>query len=95
MVVAEGVGGDVADWGFGEVGWEWGARGEEEFVGAAGVFYARPEVVGGSEAEKGFGEVAVFFAAVGEGAGAAPEEGGGEVGGGFGGHGHCRGRVML
>jgi hypothetical protein len=63
-VVAEGVGDDVADGGFGEVGWECGARGQEEFVGAAGVFDARPDVVAGSELEEGFKEVAVFYAAV-------------------------------
>src|SRR5258708_6680252 len=65
-VVAEGVGGDVADGGFGEVGWECGAGGEEEFVGAAGVFDARPDVVAGVELEEGFEEVAVFFSVVGE-----------------------------
>ena len=63
-VVAEGIGGDVADGGFGEVGWEGGAGGEEEFVGAAGVFDARPDVVAGAEVEEGFEEVAVFNARV-------------------------------
>ena len=53
--------------------------GEEEFVGAAGVFDARPDVVAGAELEEGFEEVAVLFAGVGEGLGAAPEERGGPV----------------
>jgi hypothetical protein len=65
-VVADGVGGDVADGFFLEVGREWGAGGEEEFAGAAGVFDACPDVVAGSEFEEGFEEVAVFYAAVGE-----------------------------
>ena len=61
-VVAEGVGGYVADGVFGEVGWEWGAGWEEEFVGAGGVFDARPDVVAGVELEERFEEVAVFYA---------------------------------
>ena len=64
-VVAEGVSSDVGDRGFGEVGWERGAGREEELVGAAGVFDARPDVVAGVELEEGFEEVAVFFAVVG------------------------------
>ncbi len=64
-VVAEAVGGDVADGGFGEVGWERRAGWEEKFVGAAGVFDARPDVVAGVELEEGFEEVAVFDAVVG------------------------------
>ena len=64
-IVAEGVSGYVADRGFGEVGWERGAGGEEKFVGAGGVFDARPDVVAGVELEEGFEEVAVFFSVVG------------------------------
>ena len=58
-VVAEGVGGYVADGCFGEVGWKRGAGREEEFVGAGGVFDAGPDVVAGVELEEGFEEVAV------------------------------------
>ncbi len=63
-VVAEGVSGDVADGSFGEVGWEWRARWEEEFVGAGGVFDAGPDVVAGVELEEGFEEIAVFDAVI-------------------------------
>ena len=87
-VVTEGVGGDVADWGFGEVWREGGAGWEEEFVGSGGVFDACPDVVASVELEERFEEVAVFYASVGEGFGAAPEKSGGPVAGGWGGHVH-------
>src|SRR5215469_10439983 len=50
-VVAEAVGGYVADGEFFEVGWQWGAGSEEEFVGAAGVFDAGPGVVVSTEVD--------------------------------------------
>ena len=80
-----------------KLGGSGGAGWDEEFVGAAGVFDARPDVVAGVELEEGFEEVAVFDAVVGEGFGAAPEEGVGPVAGGGGGHvhaGHAGGVVV-
>ena len=47
-----------------KLGGSGGAGWEEEFVGAAGVFDARPDVVAGVELEEGFEEVAVFDARV-------------------------------
>lgn len=80
-VVAEGVGGDVAERELFEIGWELTSRGDEELVGAAGVLDAGPEIVASAELEKRFGKVAVLFAAVGERACASPDQCGGPVAG--------------
>src|SRR5271170_7942591 len=61
-IVAEAVGGNVADGRFDEGGRECGAGREEQFAGAARVFDARPDVVAGVELEEGFEEIAVFYA---------------------------------
>src|SRR5215472_8961261 len=59
VVVAEAVGGYVADGGVLDVGWQRRAGEEEEFVGTGGGFDAGPGVVAGAEADEGFDEVAV------------------------------------